>query len=263
MEDSDIFGYGGITGSAASEADGYSVLGTAGVGYGRFKDVTPLGRASEIERALMEIGDVVQMFGRAFLVELAQETERIHAEVETDLERTERIAEYITDNAPGNPPVSPAGVLQINDILTTGVGRRTVGWEVRGGLGFPLIIDDDATRSVNAVASASLGMPISFDTQVNVTAQASSPLDEIGDQYTIGLQGDVVHTLTEIIDVGGDVKYSLHGGDDNKWSWSAGAFADVQIAKSLTLVSTAELSRADKYDQSRFEFKTSLRYRFF
>ncbi len=266
--ENDLFGYFGITGTA-SDLDTYSLVGTLGVGYGRFKDATPLQRAGEIERALMAMGDVVQPFGPAFLIALAQETERVHAAEETAAERAERVADFIIENAPGNPVLSPAGVITVNDKLTARVLRRSVGWEVRGGLGYPIIVPEDETRAVHAVASGSLGLPIAWDTQVNVTAQATSPIENIGTVYTAGVQGEVVHTFNQNLDVGANANVNLTAREDkdNILAWSVGAFADVKIIEGLSLVTTAiyrdETVREGVWEQPAFGVTASVRYRFF
>ena len=266
--ENDTFGYFGITGTA-SGLDRYSLVGNLGVGYGRFKDATPLQRAAEIERALMDLGDVAIPFGPGFLISLAQETERVHEAEETSAERAERVSDFIIANAPGSPVLSPAGVITVNDLLNKQVMRRSVGWEVRAGLGYPIIIPADETRSVQAVASASLGMPIAFYTQVNVTAQASSPIDNLASVYTVGVQGEVVHTFNENLDVGANATLNLSGreGDESIVSWGVGAFADVQIIEGLSLVTTAtyrdETRRNDVWEQAAFGITASVRYRFF
>lgn len=263
----DAFGYLGLTGTAA-DLEEYSLVGNVGLGFGRFKDVTPLGRAAEIERALMAIEDVDVPFGPEFLVALAQETETFYDAEETEAERTERIAEYIISNAPGHPDLSPAGVITINEVLNQSILRRSVGWEVRAGIGYP-ILPADQDRDIQAVMSASLGMPIAYGTQVNLSAQATSPFEDIGDIYTVGLQGELVHTVNDNLDVGTNVSASLSDKleGDSLYSYSLGAFADLQIFKSLTMVTTVTYSDATEvlgsWEEPTINITTSLRYRLF
>lgn len=264
---SDLFAHVGVTGSSA-DLDRFSLVGNAGVGYGRFKDVTPLGRAAEMERALMEIGDVSQAFGSEFLVALAQETERMQSAEETRAQKTERIAAFIVAHAPGKPALSPRGVLAVDELLNKSVLRRSVGWEARVGVGYPLIVPKEEERLAQAVASMSLGMPIAFGTQVNLSIQATSPLEGLAKTYMLGVQGEAVHTVNSNLDVGASlaVNYSNEK-EENVYSWSVGAFADLQILKSLTLVTTVKYSdatvRPGIWEQSTLGFTTSLRYRFF
>lgn len=263
----DAFGYLGLTGTAA-DLEQYTLLGNIGLGYGRFKDVTPLGRAAEIERSLMAIEDVTEPFGPDFLIALAQETVILYDIEETDAERTERIADFIVNYAPGNPVLSPAGVITVNDILNQSILRRSVGWEVRAGIGYP-ILPADQEKDIQAVMSASLGMPIAYGTQVNFSSQASSPIEDLGNVYTVGLQSELVHTVNENLDIGANVSATLTDREesDSLYSYSIGAFADLQIFKSLTMVTTLTYSDATEvlgsWEEPAINLTTSLRYRFF
>ena len=226
-----------------------------------------MGRASELEKTLLDLGDLPQSFGPAFLLALAQETERLHAEEETEYEKAERVAEFINDNAPGSPILSPAGVIAVSENLRMGVNRRTYGWEVRGGIGYPILVPDDGERKVQLVASAGFGMPIGFDTQINLSAQASTPVQDLANAYTIGFQGDVTHTVNEELNVGANFAHgtfkSGDDGDNTRFAWSVSAFADYQILKSLNLVTAVTLADDTNFEEATFDFTAALRFRLF
>lgn len=270
--ENDLFGYFGINASAAG--DSYALVGSLGAGYGRYKDVTPLGRAAQLERDLMDIGDVTMNFGPAFLVALAQETERVHAAEETEAEKAERIAEFIEANAPGNVNLSPAGVITVADVLTADITRRTVGWEVRGGLGYPIVTSSD-DRSVEVILSGSLGLPIAFDTQVNAQAQVTSPFNNFFDTFKFDANVGVTYSLTDDVDLTGALTGFAHRnapapaeGDIVTGRVQMSIAADVRIIEGLSMEAKAMVGRDHRFNAAwdpglSYGFNTSLRYRFF
>ncbi|MGB2984171.1 MAG: hypothetical protein WBC63_10010, partial [Candidatus Bipolaricaulia bacterium] len=69
--DGDLFGVGEI-GIDASNGTGIEVDLTAGVGKGRFRDVTPLAKAIRIQNELLDLGELLAPISNATLLALAQ-----------------------------------------------------------------------------------------------------------------------------------------------------------------------------------------------
>jgi hypothetical protein len=143
----DLFGVGTI-GVDASVASGVEVDLTAGVGKGRFRDVTPLAQAIRIQNALLDLGELLAPVANETLLDLA----RILGEVGlTDDERIVRIAERLelTDLTSGEE-LGVRALLKIETVLREAGAARLCGSDVQASLGAAAILLPEARLSATA-----------------------------------------------------------------------------------------------------------------
>jgi len=260
----DFFYYGGLNMGISSAYDGESVMASIGLGQGRFYDATPLGQAVEIERKLQEIGGITRNFGREFILNLATELTRIIDDEETLSERTERIASYIEENSPGQPELGIESTLAIRDILEVQPRRRNFGWEIKAGIGYPIIVPGNMNREVSVVGEASYGVPINRTSQLNASAQLSTPFQNFGDVFNMGLQAELHHILDEDITLGASAGYNLmNDGIDTHNSWNIGGNAEFDLRRNLSLIVSSEITNSSSYEEATFDFSTSFSYKVF
>jgi len=142
--DGDFFGVGTVS-ADASLASGVEVDLTAGVGKGRFRDVTPLAQAIRIQNALLDLGELLAPVANETLLELAQ----ILGEVgPTDDERIVRIADRleITDLTSGEE-LGVRALLEIERVLAEGGAARLCGSDLQGSLGVSALLFPQARLS--------------------------------------------------------------------------------------------------------------------
>ena len=128
----DLFGVGAIGLDAASES-GLEVDLTGGVGKGRFRDVTPLAQANEIQNTLLDLGELFAPIGDKALLDLAQ----ILGEVGTSnaskvVELSERL--LATELVPGDQ-LGVRGLLAVEEILDSYDETRLCGYDLEARVG--------------------------------------------------------------------------------------------------------------------------------
>jgi len=260
----DLFFYGGLNMGASSAYVGELIMASVGLGQGRFYDVTPLGQAVEIERKLMEIGDISQGFGQEFILNLAAELNRIVDDQETLAQRTERIAGYIEENSPEQPTLRIESTLALREIQEVQARRRTYGWEIKAGIGYPIIVPENMSRQVSIVGEASYGVPINRASQLNTSMQISTPFNNFGDVLNMGLQGDLHHIIDENITLGASAGFNfMKDGIDTHNSWSVGGEAEFDLRRNLSFIVSLEVTDSSAYEEATFDFSTSFSYKLF
>lgn len=128
----DLFGVGALGFDASAEA-GFELDLTGGIGKGRFRDVTPLAQANEIQNTLLDLGELFAPIGDDVLLDLAQ----ILGEVgSSDAERLVVLSERLiaTELIPGDQ-LGVRGLLAIEEILTSYDETRLCGYDLEARVG--------------------------------------------------------------------------------------------------------------------------------
>ena len=130
--DGDLFGVGEI-GIDASNGTGIEVDLTAGVGKGRFRDVTPLAKAIRIQNELLDLGELLAPISNATLLALAQVLGEIGP---TDDEKIVRLAERLlaTELIRGEE-LDVRGLLEIEEVLAADDATRLCGSDMQARIG--------------------------------------------------------------------------------------------------------------------------------
>jgi len=114
----------------------------AGIGYGRFYDVTPLAKTLRFQAGLMEIGVLSEPLGDEVLMVIATEVGReIEYETTSDLVT---IIETIIENSTGIF-LDARALLLIEETLDSGDMNRYCGWTAQAGFGVGLSSIADPT----------------------------------------------------------------------------------------------------------------------
>jgi len=127
----DLFGVGAI-GFDASTDTGYELDLTAGIGQGRFRDVTPLAQATEIQNTLLDLGELLAPIGNRTLLDLAQ----ILGEVgPTNEDKVVRLAqELVQTELVLGEELGVRGLLAVERVLTSN-DTRLCGYDIQARLG--------------------------------------------------------------------------------------------------------------------------------
>ena len=127
----DLFGVGAV-GFDASTDTGYELDVTAGIGQGRFRDVTPLAQATEIQNTLLDLGELLAPIGNITLLELAQ----ILGEVgPSNEDKVVRLSQQLVDTELVlGDELGVRALLAIEDVLNSN-DTRLCGYDVQARLG--------------------------------------------------------------------------------------------------------------------------------
>jgi opacity protein-like surface antigen len=138
---SDAFGNGEIEVGTIPTAQGVINLGVkarAGLGYGRFRDVTPYSKALRIQTQLIEMKSLNQPLPAKILQLLSDLIARVGEFVDTAL-LVQKLAEILEHTESlVKKPLGAIELLRIEEILKEGDNKRC-GWDVNAGVSYQLV----------------------------------------------------------------------------------------------------------------------------
>ena len=136
IEDMPFFGFGGVAGSLAMGQPQPGLALSAGLGYGRFNDVTPLAKAFKIQQDLIALEAITDRLPDEVLMAIATEIGR---QIEyAELKDLVAAIETLIEDASG-ATLNARALLSIEDeILATG-DEKHCGWSVQGGIGYEIV----------------------------------------------------------------------------------------------------------------------------
>lgn len=130
------FAFGGIEGALDTNWLKPDLELRAGLGYGRFTDVTPMARAMYLEEKLLSQGVLVVSLSPATLLHLAQEIGRRQLYPST-AELTTALARILESEA--GATLDARSLFLIEEVLEASGLERYCGWTVQLGLGYAVI----------------------------------------------------------------------------------------------------------------------------
>ena len=186
------FVFGGVEGELNTRYTQPAVEARAGVGYGRFTDVTPLVRALRIEERLLQRGALLAALREGTLLRLAEEIGRRQMYPSlSDL--ASALVRILAREAGAN--LDPRSVLLIEEVLGEQGLERYCGWAAQFGLGY-------------ALSRPQPGSPLTFNlsmrgamapdprSQILFQADLSAPY-QVFEEYTLILNVSYLHRLNE------------------------------------------------------------------
>lgn len=151
MDDMPLFGFGGLEASTASSQPQPAVSLSAGVGYGRFSDTTPLAKAFTIQGKLLKAGTISESLSDQVLMDMAAIIAR-QAEYETVKDAAAAVVDVI--QAATGVTIEPRQVLMVEDVMLATGDERNCGWAVQAGLGYELVDPYGGARDLLVTVSA-------------------------------------------------------------------------------------------------------------
>jgi hypothetical protein len=180
----DLFALGAFGVDASS--GGLEVDLTAGVGTGRFRDVTPMAKAIRIQNALLDLGVLLAPLENEPLLALAQILGDIGP---TDDERTVALAEHlISTGLVRDDDLNVRGLLAIEEIVASSEGGRLCGGDVQGRVGLSAIVMPEASVATTGILLYNYALvpdPVSQLTS-NASCKARlAHLDELSAEFNL------------------------------------------------------------------------------
>ena len=243
-EEEPLFGFGGLEASFTTSLPQPHMELRAGIGYGRFSDVTPLAKARRIEQKLLKLGAIPDALPDPVIMALAEQISR-RAEFTSLQELMNKIQTLIQQAS--ETPVEPLSVVMVgvelntlNELLSNIEGliedasgttlnaqallviqdemlrtgdERNCGWAVQGGIGYELTDPYGGTRDLLLTASADAAVAPDPDSQILLHASFSGPLTSIQDN-TLSLTASYVYTLTDQLAFNADYALKSIPGED-------------------------------------------------
>jgi len=134
--DGDVFTLGAFGVDASLDSVELDV--TAGIGSGRFRDVTPLAKAIQIQNVLLDLGTLLAPLDRPQLLRIAQTLGEVGP---TDEERVVAVSDQLvaTELLRGDE-LDVLALLEIEEIVASSEGGRLCGGDVQARIGAAVLV---------------------------------------------------------------------------------------------------------------------------
>lgn len=179
--DEPFFGFGGVDVGYAFGQPTAGLRISAGLGYGRFRDVTPMAQAVRINRLLLERKLLSQSLPDDVLLAIAQEIGRKEAYAE-EKEWVAAVIKLIEGAA--NVQLDARTVLLVEEEILHPVVARSCGWAVEAGLTYEVLDPFGGPRDFGLTISANFAYAVSPESQILFHAVATGPFNIIN-EHTI------------------------------------------------------------------------------
>jgi hypothetical protein len=188
MPDVPAFGFGGIEAWTATGQPQPAVHISAGLGYGRFSDVTPMAKALKIEQQLHKADAIGAPLGDEALLAIA---ETIGGTFASAKDQTAEVVNKI--QAAAGTTLPPRQVLGVEDLVLETGDSRYCGWAVDAGIGYQLLDPNGQPTSFLVTASADAAFVPAPEGQMLFHAGFSGPLNILSENsLTIRASYDTV-----------------------------------------------------------------------
>jgi len=186
------FGFGGVEASISTGQPQPAVHVSAGLGYGRFNDVTPLAKAFKIEMELLKSNGIPMPLSDTALMAVAKLIgSKAYASTNN------QVADVVNRiQTASGVTLSPRQVLKIENVILATSDSRYCGWSVQAGVGYQLIDPYNQSQGFLVTASADAAFAPDPDGQLLFHAGLSGPLNFM-DQNTIKVRGSYDYILSE------------------------------------------------------------------
>lgn len=206
-DESNFFGFGGLS---ASHNRGYKQLQSrvsAGTGYGRYIAATAFAKAIRIDNFLLDEGVITGHLDKETLIQLGHIIE-LEQEYKDKYGATyepkwyEDMEEVIKKSGKlKGETLGAMGILRIKEVLFyETIHDRFYGWDIRFGVGYDLTTSDKSSTDASAVSGFSFAYPISLGTQINHGTEYSSNFGNFGKEYELVSYIDYIYELSNRID---------------------------------------------------------------
>lgn len=163
----------------------------AGLGYGRFNDVTPLAKALQIEARLLALGLIPAALPDSVVLALAQALDPTEATV-PPAERVAEVIRLIEENQKRS--LDPAAVLVAEEISASTGKERFCGWTIQAGLAYELLSPRAGPRDLLFSFALDAAVAPEPDSQLLLRARITGPY-WITEQHTLALNVTFDHQM--------------------------------------------------------------------
>lgn len=203
VADEPFFGFGGFEAIWSTRYVQPGIEARAGLGYGRFYDVTPLAKALLIEEDLLRSGAIPASLSDGTLMAIAQEIGRI-AEYEGIADLVAEVERLI--EAEAGVELDARALLRVEERIKETGRERFCGGAIQAGLGYEVMDPLGEARDFVLSGSADWAVAPEPRSQLLIRVNTSAPLPWTG-AYTLSLTATYDYQLNETTSF--TAKYSL------------------------------------------------------
>jgi hypothetical protein len=192
-EETPFFGFGGVAGSLAMGQPQPGLALSAGLGYGRFNDVTPLAKAFKIQQDLVALEAITDRLPDEVLMAIATEIGR---QIEyAELKDLVAAIETLIEDASG-ATLNARALLSIEDEILAAGDEKHCGWSVQGGIGYEIVDPFGGEKDILLTLSADAAFAPEPGSQLLFHASFFGPFDII-EENTLTATASYDYALSE------------------------------------------------------------------
>jgi len=166
----------------------------AGLGYGRFYDVTPLAKALRIEARLLALGAIPVSLPDAVVLAMAEAIDQ-REEAVAPADRVAAVVRLIEEELKRN--LDAASVLMVEEVIASTGQERFCGWTVQSGMAYEILDPKGGPRDFLFSLSLDAALAPEPDSQLLFKAKISGPY-WITEQHTLTVDVTFDHHLDGI-----------------------------------------------------------------
>jgi hypothetical protein len=227
-----LFAYAGVTIDTATYYRQPGCEIRAGVGIGRFRDVTPMARTLRIMDALSRSGNIKKAVSSQAMLRIADLIARSDGFDEAEA-YVAAVAEMIASSVGG--PLDSVGVLAVQTELEQEADERYCGAILQTGVGYELVDPNGETEDILYVFSGDVGRALTPDSQIRCRLSWS------------GASGDFLGENTSLLEVTYEAKQPDGNGVKGTYSVRRAAAGDrgAVTSQAATVAYTLDLAGSD------------------
>lgn len=246
------FWFGSASVRANDAFDDLETTASAGLGYGRVVNVTPMAKAIRVmdelaKRGIISVKPAKNVYQQVASV-IAKESEYASKHgSDYEIKWLSDIEQIIKNSGTNN--LGAAGVLKIRDVLVDeNISLRRYGWKVRAGLGYVGTNFDGLTNKPLLTVGAEYHMPLSNQMQFSNEAKFNAIVNDGDNGYNFNNQMSLTYEIDDRIDWQnswnlGYAKNTVSG--DNVTTNSLRSSFIYELSNSLDFTTTARIANVN------------------
>jgi hypothetical protein len=258
------FWYGkGEVGAKKGQKKSFSKI-TAGLGYGRVVNVTPMARAIRVVAALRKNGSLATDPSNDTYQSIASIIAK-EAQYRSQYGNKYYVQHWVADIEKAiGMSIGARGAIRANDVLgNERISTRKHGWLVRAGIGAVLSDYDGETGKPALEVGAEYHRPLSNQTQFSNEAIFTTTLKDSNSSYNVKNNMSLTHEITDVIDWENKwaVDYSKSDNVDAITNHTLTSAFNYELSNQLDYNVTATLVKTDGKDDLDKKLSMGIKYR--
>lgn len=254
------FAYGGLqTSLSSSYSESLGLRVVTGSGFGRFRNVTPLVKATLIGRTLFRRRIIDGSLPDRLTDNIAKVIGRPNPETSLDEVVTRVINLIESSEALNVDQLGAVEVLRVREIIESGSEQKLCGWEIKAGIGYEAFDPMGGPRDFLVDAGARLALPFSTHSQLNLEADFSSTFD-LTRSFTVSTNANYTYRFARNLDTKFQYTFRYQGGDVSLYHHNFSATVQAEVSRNLATQMTVGLSDSTNYEEVATEVTVGLFY---
>jgi len=237
---------------------------TAGLGYGRVVNLTPMARSIRVVEALRQNGSLGADPSHAKYQDIASIIAK-EAQYRSKFGAKDYVQHWVADiEKVLGQSVGAKGAIKSYDVLSNErISTRKHGWLVRAGIGAVLSDYDGETGKPALEVGAEFHRPISNQTQFSNEAIFTTTLKDGDSSYNVKNNMSLTHEITDVVDWENKwvVDYSKADNLDSNTTHTVTSAFNYEISSQLYYNITATLIKAEANDDIDQKLSMGVKYR--